>query len=113
MATWIKLRAISESEKQELERLSRSRTAPQGQVERAKIVLEWLAGERTEAIAERVGCSTATVYNQVNAFNARGMDFLDDVPRSGRPHTYNERQRGEMVLAAETPPQQLDLPYDH
>lgn len=113
MATRIKLRAISESEKQELERLSRSRTAPQRQVERARIVLGWLAGEKADAIAECVGRSTATVYNQVNAFNWRGMDFLDDVPRSGRPHTYDERQRGEMVLAAKTPPQQLDLPFGH
>ena len=113
MAKRLKVRAISESEKQELERLSRSRTAPQRQVERAKIVLGWLAGETAEAIAEHVGRSTATVYNQMKAFNARGLDFLDDRRRSGRPRTYTETQRGEMVLAAKTHPQQLGLPFGH
>jgi transposase len=113
MAKRIKLRSVSESEKKELERLSRSRTAPQRQVERAKIVTGWLAGEKAEAIADQVGRSTATVYNQVNAFIARGMDFLDDIPRSGRPQTYTETQRGDMVVAAKTHPQQLDLPFGH
>lgn len=113
MAKRIKLRAVKESEKQELERLSRSRTAPQRQVERAKIVLGWLAGKKAEEIAEQVGRSTATVYNQVNAFNARGMAFVDDILRCGRPPTYNETQRGEMVLAAKTHPQQLKLPFGH
>jgi transposase len=49
----------------------------------------------------------------MNAFNARGMDFLDDIRRSGRPHTYHETQRGEMVLAAKTHPQQLGLSFGH
>lgn len=113
MVKRIKLRAISESDKQELERLSRSRTAPQRHVERAKIVLGWLAEQPAETIADQVGRSTATVYHQVNAFKARGMDFLDDIRRSGRPHIYNETQRGEMVEAAKTHPQRLGLPFGH
>lgn len=39
MAKPVQLRPVSEAEKRELERLSRSRTAEQWQVERARIIL--------------------------------------------------------------------------
>jgi hypothetical protein len=42
----VSLRSVSESEKRELERLNRSRTAARRQVERAQIILGWLAGQR-------------------------------------------------------------------
>jgi transposase len=101
------------NEQAKLKQLSRSRTAPKRQVERAQIILGWLAQHRPEVIAQDVGCTVATVYYQLHQFNARGLDFLEDAPRSGRPLQYNEQQRGQMVLTAKTKPEQLGLEFGH
>lgn len=113
MSRRVQVREVSEEERAQLERVSRSRTAPQRHVERARIILGLLAGKRVEEVAAQVGRSGATVYNQLHQFNERGMAFLDDLPRAGRGQTYDERQRGEMIATARTHPQRLGLPFGH
>src|SRR5215216_3971687 len=113
MPKQVQLRAVTESERKTLEHVSRSRTAQQRQVERAQIILGWLAQQRPEAIAQAVGCNVTTVYYQLHQFNARGMAFLEDAPRSGRPLHYAEEQRGQMVVTAKTKPEQLGLEFGH
>ncbi len=76
MPKTVRLGSVSENEKRELERLSRSRTAAQRQVERAQIILGWLAGQRPAVTAEQVGCHVTTVYYQLQQFNTRGLNFL-------------------------------------
>jgi transposase len=49
----------------------------------------------------------------LHQFNARGLQFLDDVHRSGRPTTYDEQQRGQLVMTAKTKPEQLGLDFGH
>ena len=107
MTKRIDLREMSREEQQELERIRRSRTAAQRQVERARIILGVQSGERAVILAQQVGRSAATIYNQVRQFNARGLDFLEDLPRSGRPETYSEEARGQIIATAKTHPQQL------
>jgi len=109
----VTLRSVSESEKRELERLSRSRTAARRQVERAQIILGWLAGQAPAITAEQVGCHITTVYYQLHQFNARGLAFLEDAPRSGRPLHYDEQQRGQLVVTAKTKPETLGLAFGH
>jgi transposase len=109
----VTLRPVNESEKRELERLSRSRTAAQRQVERAQIILGWLAGQLPAVTAEQVGCHITTVYYQLHQFNARGLAFLDDAPRSGRPLHDDEQQRGQLVVSAKTKPETLGLAFGH
>lgn len=109
----VTLRPVNESEKWELERLSRSRTAARRQVERAQIILGWLAGQLPAVTAEQVGCHITTVYYQLHQFNARGLAFLDDAPRSGRPLHYDEQQRGQLVVTAKTKPETLGLAFGH
>ncbi|MBN8635500.1 MAG: helix-turn-helix domain containing protein [Anaerolineae bacterium] len=109
----VTLRSVSESEKRELERLSRSRTAARRQVERAQIILGWLAGQAPAVTAEQVGCHITTVYYQLHQFNARGLAFLEDAPRSGRPLHYDEQQRGQLVVTAKTKPETLGLAFGH
>ncbi len=113
MPKTVRLGAISEDEKRELERVSRSRTAAQRHVERAQIILGWLAGQQPAVTAEQVGCTVNTVYNQLHQFNARGLAFLDDAPRSGRPLRYAEQQRGHLVVTAKTKPETLGLDFGH
>ncbi len=107
------LRALKEGEAQKLHQISRSRTAPQRAVERAQIVLLFSEGKRVEAIAQAVGRTPATVYRQVHQFNERGLAFVDDLPREGRPLVYTEDQRGAIVKAAKTNPQHLGLEFGH
>jgi transposase len=109
----LELRAFKEGEEQKLQQLSRSRTAPQRAVERAQMVLLFSEGKRVEDIAQAVGRTPASVYYQVHQFNDRGLAFVDDLPREGRPLVYNEQQRGEIVKAAKTNPQHLDLEFGH
>ena len=109
----MQLRPVTEAEKKELERLSRSRTAPLRHVERAQIVLGWLDEQRPEVIAQEVGCNVTTIYYQLHQFNARGLDFLEDAPRSGRPLDYDEQQRGQIVMSAKTKPEQFGLEFGH
>jgi transposase len=109
----VSLGSVSESEKRELERVSRSRTAAQRQVERAQIILGWLAGQRPVVTAEQVGCNVTTVYYQLHQFNERGFDFLEDAPRSGRPLHYDQQQRGQLVVTAKTKPETLGLAFGH
>lgn len=107
------LRELTETEIETLERISRSRTAARREVERAQMVKLWRAGKRAEEIAQQVGRTATTVYYQLNQFNQRGLDFLQDMARAGRPLTYDEHQRGAIVKAAKTNPQHLDLEFGH
>lgn len=107
------LRPFSAEEKAYLEKLQRSRTAAQQHVERATILLLYAASEPVGAIAARVKRRPETVWNVVKRFNQRGLASLQDTPRSGRPLTYDEEVRGQMVMTAKTHPQQLGLPYSH
>ena len=66
-----------------------------------------------EDIAQEIGRTIATVHYQIHQFNDRGLAFVDDLPREGRPLTYDEQQRGEMVKTAKTNPQQLGLAFGH
>lgn len=109
----LELRAFKEGEEQKLHQISRSRTTPQRAVERAQIVLLFSEGKRVEDIAQAVGRTPATVYYQVHQFNDRGLAFVEDLPREGRPLVYNEQQRGEIVKAAKTNPQHLNLEFGH
>ena len=107
------LRSLSEQEAQKLHQISRSRTATHRAVERAQMVLLFREGRRVEDIAVEVGRTMATVYDQVHQFNERGLDFLDDVRREGRPLVYDQQQRGAMVKVAKTNPQHLQLELGH
>jgi transposase len=111
MSRKAKLRQLSETERAELERLSRSRTASAREVERAKIILWFAQGQQPATIAEQLGRCLATVYNQIRRFNEKGLTGFEDDPRSGRPLVYDEMVRGQLVGLAKTHPEQLGLAF--
>jgi transposase len=111
MATLVKLRGLTTEEREELERLARSRTEEARLVVRAKIVLGLAAGERPYQVADRVGVGRAAAYEWLHRFNAEGLKGLTDHPRPGRPPTYTADQRAEVVAAALTRPEDLGLPF--
>ena len=55
--------------------------------------------------------SRPTVSTWVRRFHDGGRAALEDLPRSGRPHTYAEQQRAEVIAASLTDPKTLGLPF--
>jgi transposase len=107
------LRPLSKDELQRLTQISRSRRESVRRVERAKTILALNTGLSAEAVACQQGISRATVDNRRRRFNADGLGVLDDLPRQGRPFSYDEHQRGQIVLTAKTHPQQVGLEVGH
>ncbi len=73
----------------------------------------WLAsqGLRAPAIAKQLNVHESTVRDWLKRFNAKGLPGLQDEPRSGRPATYSPEQVGEVIAAAMTKPDTLDLAF--
>src|SRR5574341_312389 len=109
----VKLRPITDEERETLKQIRRSRKAEQRQVERARTILGLAEGRSPREVAAEVGRSEPTVYERWHRFNERGLDSLKDDPRSGRPMTYSEAERGRMVVTAKTRPTGLGLEYSH
>ena len=95
--TRFSLRELSPEERQAVEALARSRTAPARTVERARIVAAAAEGLGPVAIARRLGVSRPTIYTWLKRFNLQGVAGLEDMPRSGRPATYPPEQVAEVV----------------
>ena len=111
MARMLKLRTPTDEERRELERLAHARTAPARLVERARMVVAALAGERAEAIAVRFHITAATVYLWLHRFQDHGIAGLEDQPRKGRPPTYSREQVATIIATALTPPRKLGQPF--
>jgi transposase len=104
----LRVRDVTDEERAKLERLVRAKTAPVRLVERARIVLLALAGLTAPQIAGQVGTGEATARQWLRRFNAAGLAGLDDAPRSGRPPTYVEDERGRVIAKARGLPPKPD-----
>lgn len=109
----VELRALTEKERETLEKLIKSQTAPAIEVERAKTI--WLLhnGEKVANISQKLDRTPVTVYQRLQRFNELGLESLVDQARSGRPTTYTEEERGQMIAAARTHPQKAGRAYSH
>jgi transposase len=107
----IRLRALSDEERQELGRMARSRTLGAGLVRRARIVLHALEGLKAPEIGARMELCGATVRHWLKRFNARGLQGLEEDVRTGRPPTYAAEQRSAVIDAALTRPAALGLRF--
>ena len=105
------LRDLTADEAFAVESLARSRTAAARRVERARIVWRASRGETPPSIAEALGVSAETVRRRIRRFNAEGLAALEDQHRTGRPATYPAHVVAEVIAAALTSPQHLDLPF--
>ncbi len=111
MTRILSLRDVTAEERAAVERLAHSRTAAARLVERTRVVLAALDGERVSAIAARFYITDATVYRWLHRFNDGGLAGLQDKPRKGRPPTYTPEQVGVVVATALSDPQTLGLPF--
>lgn len=90
--------------RQELVQLSKSRTDEARLIERAKIVLRCLTGERNDEVAARLGTHPATVGTWRKRFAEHGLAGLQDRPRSGKPPTLPPNLRQRLLRQLEAPP---------
>ena len=107
----LRLRELTEAERLQIDKLAHARTAPARQVERAKIVFLARQGQRAPAIAQALGLDGRTVRSWMTRFNQLGLAGLEDQPRAGRPATYTPEEVAQVIAAALTDPQKLDLPF--
>ena len=111
LAMTLRVRAVSEEERETLGRMARSRTVGAGLVRRAQIVRHALEGLKAPEISARMGLCGATVRHWLKRFNARGLPGLEEDVRSGRPPTYSAEQSSAVINTALTRPADLGLPF--
>ncbi len=107
----LRVRAVSDEEREELGRMARSRTAGAGLVRRARIVMHALEGLKAPEISARMDLGGVTVRHWLKRFNARGLRGLGEDVRTGRPPTYSAEQRSAVINTALTRPADLGLPF--
>jgi len=101
---------LTAEERRALERTARRATAAQRDVVRARIVLLAADGRSNAQIARALGCATNTVRMWRRRFARRRLDGLADLPRPGRPPTYDARARALVTAIACSRPADLGLP---
>jgi transposase len=94
----------SEEDKELLQQLAASRTEEARLVERAKIILKCLQGERVHKIARDLHLRPNTVIDWRRRFEKEGVKGLKDQPRSGKPARYDAVFRGGVLNTLELPP---------
>ena len=100
----LRVRVVSDEEREELARMARSRTVGAGLVRRAQIVLHALEGLKAPEISARMDLCGATVRHWLKRFNARGLQGPDEDVRTGRPPTYSAEQRSAVINTARPDP---------
>ncbi len=83
---------LTESERDELVAITRSRSMPQSLATRARIVLRSADGESNTEIAERLGLSKPTVGIWRKRYLAQRLAGLYDEPRPGGPRSIRDEQ---------------------
>src|SRR5215212_4367531 len=107
----LRVRLVSNEEREDLGRMARSRTVGAGLVRRAQIVLHALEGQKAPEISARMDLGGVTVRHWLKRFNARELQGLEEDVRTGRPPTYSAEQRSAVINAALTRPADLGLPF--
>jgi transposase len=96
---------LDEQAQEELESLAASRTSAVRLWERASIILGLAAGRAKQEIAKQLGLARQTVLRWEARFLQRGLEGLNDAPRSGRPRTIGPEKVAQIVqkTTRETP----------
>ena len=104
------LRALTELERRDLSRISRSQAAPAAEVIRARILLAVADGDDYQAAARSVGRRSGdAVSHLVARFNAEGLAALTPRHGGGRRPTYGPEARARIAaVAARAPTPEAD-----
>jgi len=88
---------LSEGEREELERISRSHSVSHSVVRRAQIVLASADGEANTAIAHRLGTTNPTICHWRKRWFEQGLVGLYGEARPGRPRTHDEEKVAQLL----------------
>jgi transposase len=77
--------AQDEKEERWVRKLAASRHGPADWLLHARMVVRSWDGERVEAIAQQLHCSSQTVRRRLHRFDVEGIEGLGDRPKAGRP----------------------------
>jgi transposase len=102
----LQIRPLTDEERKVIDKLASSGTAPAGLVRRAQLLKQMAQGASAPQAAAVVGGVTGETARQLlKHCNQEGVKALEDRPRSGRPPTITEEDRGRLLLLAKTPPE--------
>lgn len=104
---------IDDAQRERLRALTRSRTAPVREVQRARIVLAAAEGMSNAGIARLLSISEDTARTWRDRFAAHGPAGLADRPRPGRPAVYGPDVHIRIVAAATGEPPEPDSQWSH
>jgi transposase len=96
--------ACSPADHQTLKRLAGSRIESKQMVERARIILGCLAGQRVQCIAQECRTRPNTVIKWRQRFVQSGLAGLNDAPRPGARRVYGADFRNRVLALLEQPP---------
>ena len=96
---------LSDTERQELVKLSQSRTAPIREVQRAAILLKYADGQLITSIQEQLNISRPSIYKCLNKALAAGVEtaLKDKYHRSREPSITAEAKLWVVNLACTKP----------
>lgn len=80
---------LNESEREELETMTRSHAMAHGLVIRAKIILGVAAGRSLSRVGREVGCGRRIVRKWAQRYCRKRVAGLNDEPRGGRPPRFS------------------------
>jgi transposase len=76
---------------------------------RAEAILLYDAGLNAVAIAQALGVHLHTIYADLHAFAASGLECLQQLQKAGAPARITLKQRAEIIRLVEVPPYELGL----
>lgn len=101
---------LTGKDKEELESISKSRTASKARVERARMILAYSAGESINSIAKRLGTNRPKIERTVDrAVGYGALTALDDLPRKGATPKITREAKAWFLSIACTKPKELGL----
>lgn len=95
-----------------LNQWSASRTMEARMVERARIILGCLRGDKVQEIARSLGIRANTVIDWRRRFVSDGLSGLYDRPRPGKPKQYPEDFRAQVLSTLNLPPPEGQAAWD-
>ena len=99
---------LSVPQREELERMVRSRTEPIQRVERAKMLLEYASGEKVSVIARKLGTNRPKVYRCIDkALEVGVLTALQDLPGRGKKAQISEAAKAWLLSLACQKPKEL------
>jgi hypothetical protein len=95
---------LTETQRQELERMARASTSEKRMVFRARLILQCATGADNVQVAKTLGTSLQTITFWRGRFLREGMGGLAELARSGRPERIKPSLKGRILSEAVRPP---------